>query len=215
MHLKRQKVPKSWPIPRKGTKYVVRAKFNMNEGIPILVFLRDMLKIAQNRKEIKKALYKKHILLNEKPVKSEKNSLLLFDKITIIPSKKYYNLNLSKFGKFEADEVQKAEVGYKIAKIRNKKTLKGKKIQLNLSDGRNVLSDIRCNVNDSIIFDFKEKKITKCLPLKENSKIIIFSGKHTGKRGSIIKINSEKKMAELEIDKKKVNVLIKQVMVIE
>jgi len=215
MHLKRQKVPKKWPIHRKGTKYVVRPKFNMKEGIPLLVFLRDILKIAQNRKEVKKALHKKYIILNEKPIKNEKNSLLLFDKITIVPSKKHYKLNLSKFGKFEAEEVQKSDADHKIAKIRDKKILKGKKVQLNLSDGRNVLSNIKCNINDSIVFNFKEKKITKCLPLKEKSNVIVFAGKHTGKRGSITKINTKRKIAELNIDKKKINVLIKQVMVVE
>ena len=83
MHLKRQKVPKNWPIPRKGTAYVVRPNF---EGIPILVILRDMLKVVQNRKEAKKAIHQKQILMNNKPVTDEKNSMLLFDTISIVPS---------------------------------------------------------------------------------------------------------------------------------
>ena len=32
-HLKRQKISKRWPIPRKGTAYVVKAGFNTKEGL--------------------------------------------------------------------------------------------------------------------------------------------------------------------------------------
>ena len=53
MHLKRQNTPKSWPIHRKGTKYIVRPQFNPRKGVPILILLRDMLKVAKNRKEVK------------------------------------------------------------------------------------------------------------------------------------------------------------------
>ena len=115
----------------------------------------------------------------------------------------------------------------KISKIINKKTLKGKKTQLNLSDGRNFLSEIKCKVNDSVLVNLKDRKIENCLELKENSKAIVFEGKHAGKKGVIKKIKEEKKIAELEIDtpkgipqghdasKKLINVLIKQFMVVE
>ncbi len=215
MHLKRQKIPKNWPIPRKGTKYVIRPNYNIKEGVPILIILRDMLKIAQNRKEVKKAIYSKNILLNNEVVRDEKNNALLFDTIAILPSKKYYRIELSKKGKFQLKEIKESEMNKKISKIVNKKVLKGKKMQLNLKDGRNFISNIKCNINDSVLIDFKTKKIEKCLSLKENAKIMIFGGKHSGETGIINKINPENKTAELDIDKKKVKVLIKHLVVVE
>ena len=215
MHLKRQKVPKNWPIPRHGTTYVVRPNFNLKKGIPILVVIRDMMKIAQNKKEVKKAIHMKHILLNDKPVTDEKNSALLFDTITIVPSKKYYRIGFSENRKFQLSEIKEGESKYKISKIVNKKTLKGKKVQLNLSDGMNFISDIKCQINDSVLINFKDKKIEKCLALKENAKIVIFAGKHSGEEGVINKLDLEKKMAEVIINKNKVQVLIKQLIVTE
>jgi len=105
---------------------------------------------------VKKALYAKNILLNGKIMKDEKNSALLFDVITNVPAKENYRIELSDKGKFKVEKV--SEAGKKIAKIMNKKTLKGKKTQLNLSDGRNVLSDVKCNVGDSVLINFKEIK---------------------------------------------------------
>lgn len=212
-HMKRKTFPKNWPIPRKGTKYVVRPNFSPNKGVPLLILLRDMLKIAKNRKEVKKALHEKKILVNMKPAKDEKNCIQLFDKINLVPSKKYYKLNLSENGKFNVEEITEAETNQKVAKIIGKKMLKGKKTQINLSDGRNFISDIKCNVDDSVSIDFKDKKITKCLPLKEGINVIVFAGKHMGKRGKILKLKPERKMASLNVGKEKINVLIKQIMV--
>lgn len=215
MHLKRQKIPKSWPIQRKGTKYVVRPNFKIKDGVPVLVSLRDMLKLAKNRKEVKRIIHLKQVLLNDRVIKDEKNVLTLFDKINIVPSKEYYKLNLSKYRKFYFEEIKEPEAHHKISKIINKKVLKGKKIQLNLSDGRNYLSDLKCNTNDSVVIDFKDNKINKCLPLKEKAKVVVFAGKHSGSRGEVIKINLEEKMVELDVDNKRINALIKQIMVTE
>jgi len=214
MYLKRQMAPKSWPIHRKGTKYVVKPKFDTKNGIPILIVLRDMLKIVQNRKEAKRVIHMKHILLNHKPINDEKNSVLLFDVITLVPLKKSYRLDLSKNKKIQMSETNEKESYYKIAKIRGKKILKGKRTQLNLSDGKNFISDVECNVNDSVFINLKEKKIDKCIPLKENSKIFVFAGKHIGEKGIVKKIDKKKKMVELNIGGKPTNVLIKQLMVV-
>ncbi len=215
MHLKRQLAPKSWPIYRKGTKYVVRPRMNIRKGVPVLVVLRDILKIVQNRREAKRAIQMNQVLLNNKPVNDEKNSVLLFDVITLTPLKKSYRLELSENKKIELNEVKEKETEYKIAKIIGKKMLKGKKVQLNLSDGRNFLSDMKYNINDSVLINLKEKKIEKHIPLKENLEAFVFEGKHAGKKGTVKKIKKEKKMAELKVGKGVINVLIEHLMMIK
>jgi small subunit ribosomal protein S4e len=215
MHLKRQKVPKSWPTPRKGTTFVVGARFNPEGGIPLLIILRDLLKVAQNRREVKRALYAKHILLNNKIAKEERNPALLFDTVTIIPSGKTYRIEISSNGKFEAVEIKKSEAGKKISKITNKRIIKGKKTQLNLLDGRNILSDIKCKVNDSVVLDFETGKIEKCVPLKENAQVTIFGGKHSGEKGTIRELIPERKLAKVEIGGDVKEILIKQMIATE
>jgi small subunit ribosomal protein S4e len=213
MHLKRQKAPKKWPITRKGTSFVVRPLSNLNGGIPLLIVMRDMLKIAQNRREVKRAIHEKNILVNLKPVKDERHSLLLFDLLTIVPENKNYRIEMTERGKFSVMEDKNSET--KVAKVKNKKMLKGKRIQLNLSDGNNFFSDIKCDVNDSVLIDLKENKIQKCLPLKEKANVFVFEGKHAGKRGIVNKIMNEKRIVELSKDKDIFNVLIKQLIITE
>lgn len=221
-HLKRQNMPKNWPIRRKGETFVVKPI--SKKGIPLLAVLRDLLKIAQTRREVKKAIQKKHLLINNKVVKDEKIGMALFDTLSIIPSKIYYRVELSEKGKFELKKIKEEEANKKIVKIINKRVLAGKKIQLNLSDGRNFIIEPKfsCMISDSILVNFKDKKIEKCLPLKEKSNAIVFAGKHSGKTGQIEEIISEqvkgpnaRKMAIIDSKKEKINVLIKQIMVIE
>jgi len=214
MHLKRQEVPKSWPTYRKGTKYIVRPFSALGAGVPLLLVLRDMLGLASNRKEAKRAIFLKHILVNARVPGDEKKPVLLFDTVSVIPSGKSYRLDLTEKGKFTLAEIKAGEANKKAAKIVDKKVLKGKKMQLNFNDGRNLLSDIECKVNDSILINFKEKKAEKCLPLKTNSQAVVFSGKHSGKRGEIKNLDLQKKNVELETDSGNINVLIKQIIVV-
>lgn len=213
-HIKRQAIPKSWPIKRKGTAFVVKPTLGFSNSLPLLIILRDLINVAQNRKEVKKMIHMKSILINGREVRDEKEGVLLFDVITLVPSKKNYRLTVFKNEKLNVEEIKESESGTKISKIINKKVLKGKKTQLNLSDGRNFLSSIKCNVNDSVLINFKSKKIEKCLPFNENSEVIVFAGKHSGEKGKVEKINLERKIAEIKSEKGNINVLIKQLMVI-
>ena len=211
-HLKRQCAPTKWPIPRKGTKFVVKTS---SKGIPVLVLLRDILKIARTRKEVKKAILNKHVLVCGKIIKDDKKSVELFDTLTIVPTKKNYKLILSEKGKYSLEKIKDSQKEKKISKVVNKKTLKGKKIQINLLDGKNYLSALKCSMGDSVIIDLKKNQLERCLLLKENSKIFIIGGKHIGKYGTIENINKKLRNAEVKIGDEKVKVLIKQLIVIE
>ena len=211
-HLKRQKVPKNWPIPRKGTAFVVK---NNSKGLPILILLRDLMKIAQDRKEVKQAIHKRDLVISKKPVNDEKKSLELFDVLTILPSKKNYRLVLSQKGKYDVKEISESEAQTKISKIIGKKSLKGKKTQLNLNDGRNYFSKLKCTVGDSAVVDLESKKISKILPIKEKSEVLVIGEKHAGTTGKITKIVEDQKMVEINSPEKKFNALIKQVMVLK
>ncbi len=214
-HMKRQTMPKNWPVPRKGKKFVVRPNHSNDRGLPILIVLRDVLGIAKTRKEVKKAIHDKNLLINGRAVRDEKNTAILFDVITIVPSKKNYRLELTTNGKFKVSEVKESEAKTKIAKIINKKTLKGKKVQINLSDGNNLLYDKKCQTGESVVINLKDKKVEKTIPLKVKSKVLVYAGKHAGKQGIIDAIDEKNKMVVVNDGKNKSNILIKQTMVLE
>ncbi len=210
-HMKREIVPKNWPIARKGTTFVVKST---SKGIPILVVLRDLMKISRTRKEVKKAIHRKDLLISGKPVNDEKKSLELYDVLTIIPTKKNYRIILSEKGKYDIEEISEKDSKEKVSKVIRKTTLKGKKTQVNLSDGRNYITDIKCSPGDSVVVDLEKKKIVKTLPIHEKSEVLVIGGKHAGTKGTIIKVDEEQKMVEVDSKDKKFRALIKQIMVL-
>lgn len=205
MHLKRNEVPGTWPIARKGTKFVVVPSRNKREGIPLLILIRDMLKLGKNRKEVRRILQTGKIKVNGKVARDEKFSLVLFDILSI--GENNYKLGLEN-KKFKLQETKEKE---KIAKITGKKILKGNKVQISLNDGRNLLTKEKMNIRDSLAINF-EGKITRKIELKENSKVVVIKGKYIGKEGKVEKFN--KKEATVLIGKSKINLKLESIMAI-
>src|SRR6056297_1244688 len=214
-HIKTQSAPKNWPIKRKGTRLVATPLGGMKEGIPVLIILNDILKIAKNKKEVKKAINNKRILLNHRKVKDVRNTAKLFDVITFPNSGKSYKVDLTSNGKFTVNEISKEDSKNKISKIIGKTLLKNKKLQLNLNDGRNFLQNIKCNTGDSVLISLKDKKIKGILKLKKGSNVLVIAGKHSGKKGKVENIDEKNQIVNLNTGKDKVNALTKQIIVIK
>ncbi len=191
MHIKRLSSSRIWPITRKGTKYVVVPTHEKERGIPLLIVMRDILKIVRNRKEMKKILVERKVLVNDSIVRNEKMALVLLDTISIPSINKNYRITLSKNGKIDIEEINDSESKKKIVKITSKKILKGGKIQLNMSDGRNLISDKKVNIGDSLLIGFKAKNIEEIMPIKEKAKVLVIKGKHLGKSGNLTGIGKE------------------------
>ena len=57
-HLKRLVAPKTWPIKRKGAIFVTRqnSRAKSSYSMPLAVVLRDLLKVAEKSREVKRML---------------------------------------------------------------------------------------------------------------------------------------------------------------
>ncbi len=205
MHLKRLCIEKTWPIPRKGSKYLVVPNNSKRKGLPLLVAMREMLELVKTRKELKKVLDEGKVLINGKPVKEEKYSLKLFDVISIPVLSKNYRLSIGDNRKFLFDEIKDSEKDSKISKVIGKKILKGNKTQINFLDGSNLLTEDKISVNDSVEIDLQKNKIKKVLPIKEKSKVLIIKGKHIGTIGEVSKVDEKEIMIKLDEKEIKLN----------
>lgn len=213
VHLKREQAPKSWRTSRKGTAFVAMPR--STQGAPLLVILRDILGVVQNKREVKNAIHDGKVIVNSKPVKDEKRGVSLFDTISFIPSDQHYRINLSEKGKYKVEEISKEEANNKISKVIGKKKLKKGQIQINLNDGRNFFFDKEVKTNDSVLVDLGSKKIKKHIPLKEKSRVVAFAGRHIGKEGEVEQINQETKKAIVNSNQEKINVPLNKIIAIE
>src|SRR3989344_4865740 len=139
MYLKIAKTPTTWPIARKGTKYVIVPTHNIIRGVSLMLMLRDYLGMGSTRREVRKAILSGNLLVNGKEIKDVKYGLTLNDTITLKASGEHYRLTYSETKKFILDKIGATESTEKVTKIVGKKILKGGKVQASFLDGRTTI----------------------------------------------------------------------------
>ncbi|MBD3310438.1 30S ribosomal protein S4e, partial [Candidatus Woesearchaeota archaeon] len=140
-HLKRLIIPKTWNIKKKGIKYVMRpnpGSHPMEFGMPLALILRDVIRTAASQREVKKILLNKAVHVDGKERIEPKFIAGLMDVISFPKLKKHYRIILDPKCRLDAIEIPENEAKLRISRIIGKKPLKKGKIQLNLSDGRNL-----------------------------------------------------------------------------
>lgn len=212
--LKRLLAPRFWQIPKKTFKWTVSPRPGPHkkfECIPLLIIVRDILKLAETGKEAKRIIKSGEILVDGKKRKDHAFPVGLMDVISIPKVKGFYRVLPFKNG-LKLVEIPEEEANKKICRINGKTILKDKKIQLNLHDGRSLLVERdEYKTGDSILIELPSQKILEHLKLEEGNVGLVLKGKNAGKIGRIKKIAERKRMVEYakvicEIENKNVEI---------
>lgn len=186
MHIKRKTIPKFWPISRSGTKYMTVATHDKANSIPLMTAMRDVLGMVKTRKELLKVLHDKKIFINGKLVNDKGYPLMLFDSLAIPSINKYYQVNLNG-RKFAFNEISEKESKTKLYKVLKKTMLPGKKLQINLSGGKNLLTSEKLETGEFVVLG-NDNKFIKKISLQKGGEVLVIKGKHMGQTGKIISI---------------------------
>ena len=93
--LKRKPAPAFWPIHRKELPWVVKpssGSHSLEKCVPLTLVLRDMLGVAQTRKEGKLILAQGKVLVDGKIRKRDESPVGLMDVISMPDMNKYYRV---------------------------------------------------------------------------------------------------------------------------
>lgn len=208
MYLKRKAMPRTWPIPRKGSTYVVKAS---EKTIPLIIVLRDILGFVKTKKEARNLMNASEVIVDTRPRKEINYAISLFSVVSLPKIKKFYRIELNK-DKLAVNEIKENESGFKVCKIIGKKTLKNGLQQINLIDGRNILSKEKLKINDSVLISLKDNKIIKSLPTEKGANVIIVCGKNMGSTGKITEVGEK---ISVKSKDKILNILPKNIYVVE
>lgn len=188
-HITRLAAPASWPVSRKSSKWIAKplpGTHTLEKSMPLLIYLRDVLNVVQNAKEAKKILNQKLVLVNGTAIKEPNFAVGLFDTIKVLKYNKTYRVLLSYRGKLQLVEVSERELNTRPTKITGKTTLKNGKVQINLSNGWNFITDKDVyKVNDVLLMDTQTRKPTKHIKLAKGAVIYVTGGSHVGKTGIV------------------------------
>ena len=196
-HQKRIGSPKTWPIARKNSTFVAKMSAGPHRketAMPLVILLRDVLKVATNKREVTYILMNGRIEVNGRIRKNIRFQVGHMDILRFVPSNTYYRIQYHKSGKLLPFEISAEEAKSKLVKITGKKNIRGSKTQIGLHDGRNILlpnddkrlSDIK--VNGSLKISLPDQEILEIYHLSEDSLAMVTEGRHQGKLGRITDI---------------------------
>ncbi len=188
-HLSRLAAPASWPVKRKGSKWIAKpipGPQNQELAMPLLLYLRDILKLAFMRQNIKKILSKGYVFVNGKACKEVNFPVGLLDSISIPSVNKSYRCVLDRLGKLGLIETSAEDAKKVILKVQGKTIIKGNKVQLNFSNGWSLNADKDDYARgDSVLFDTEKKQILKHFKFGRGQTAFVIGGSHVGCTGMI------------------------------
>ncbi|MCX6694930.1 MAG: 30S ribosomal protein S4e [Candidatus Altiarchaeota archaeon] len=173
----------------KGNKWTstARGPHKKVDSIPLVRIIRDFLGYADNAKEAKRIIHNGKVLVNKRPVRDHKFGVGLMDVIEIPETKDHYVVLKSIKG-LKVKKVNESESKKKLCRIVDKKVVNGGKVQYNLHDGSNVLSDKKFKVGDTLVLELPSMKITESIEYAKGCTVVIVNGRHTGAAGTIDEI---------------------------
>jgi len=209
-HQKRLSVPKSWPVERKEETYTTAAGAGPHgeDGVPLLIVLRDVLGYADSKKEARYALGQDSVLVNGTPVSDERRPIGMFDILAFREREEYYRVFPDEGGRLSLTAIDADAAGSKLGKIVDKRQVPGGDTQLTLHDGQTLLvEEAAYSTNDSIVVsnDSEERsssdhasgeapqaddddEVVAHFTYEEGALVTAVRGAHAGRIGSIDEI---------------------------
>ncbi len=196
--LKRKPAPKFWPIHRKELPWIVKpssGSHSLQKSLPLALVLRDILGVAQTRREGKLILSQGKVQVNSKVRKKDDFPVGLMDVISLADMNKYYRIMPSHKG-LVLSPINKEEANTKLVRVEDKTTIKGG-MQFALHDGSNMIvkvadpknpQEVTYDTFDILKITYPEKQVAVAIKTREGNLAVITGGKNVGKQGKIVEI---------------------------
>ncbi len=187
-HRKRLSMPRSWALPRKTSVWIAKQDPGGHSdefSMPLTVILRDVLGFAQSRREVKRLLASRKVLVDGRVATSPNRGVGLMDVLTVGDDN--FRCVLDKNGKLRFPAIDAKSAGTKVCRIDGKTTIKNGVTQYNLHDGRNILIDDakKYNTGDSLVIAVPGQDIKAHHAFDEGANAVLIGGNHVGSIAAI------------------------------
>ena len=187
-HIKRLMMSRSWPLPRKTTVWVQKPDpcgHSIENCMPMGIILRDVIGVAHNRREAKKILHSRKIMVDGRIETALGRGVGLMDVLTVGDNN--YRCVLDMNGKLRYRPINAKESSSKTCRVMGKTTISGGKTQLHLHDGRNILFDSNPDYKsgDSVVISLPEQEIISHHKFEEGALAYLTGGSHIGETATV------------------------------
>jgi small subunit ribosomal protein S4e len=151
-----------------------------------------MLGYADNAREAKAVIRARKAHVDNRPVRDPGFPLGLMDTMSLPDVGEHYRVLLDTHGRFVLVPISEADAGWKLTRIENKTVVRGGRIQLNLSDGRNLYAENGHKTRDTLKIGVPAQEIQEVLPFKKGGVALLIGGKHVGQTGHVDEVVVER-----------------------
>jgi small subunit ribosomal protein S4e len=222
-HLKTYPAPRYWPIKIKERTFTIRPASGphpLTFSIPLGMVLRDILKYSTTVSEAKTVLSEGKVLIEGEVRKEYKLPIGLMDIIYLKPADTYYRVMPDRLNKLLLMKISPEQASFKLVRITGKRTLRGKRVQLNTHDGRSISLkvedpfDIQMEYKpfDVLKIAIPSGEILERLPLEADAYVSIIGGVNIGKYGTLVETpvnRGPKRLAKVMINEVESTVTLK------
>jgi small subunit ribosomal protein S4e len=200
-HLKRMDSPKSWPITRKETVFVIRPRpggHKMGQSLPLSILLRDVLGYASTTRAVRFLLTTQEVLVNGRRVRKPEDTAGLMDVVTFPSTKTSFRILIDQRNKLFTLPIAGEEAKLIPSKVTSKRLQPGGKLQLGFHNGRTLITDEKgYKAGDTLLLTMENKSHAH-FPLAKGTFALITGGKHVGATGIVEKTEGSKVLLAAE-----------------
>ncbi len=201
-HKKRLAMPRSWAQPRKTSIWISKPDpcgHPIEMCMSLTVIIRDELGLAHSKREVRRMLATRKILVDGRVPKSVDRGVGLMDVLTIGDDN--YRCILDQNGKLRYPKISSSEANSKICRIDGKNTVSGGTTQYNLHDGRNILLDKAdaYNTGDSLVLSLPDQTVRGHHPFTDGARAYLIGGSHVGSISEVQGLTVKRSSMENEV----------------
>ena len=192
--LKRRAAPRTWTVPRKGTKWLKRpapGPHAQDQSIPLLLVLRDLRHVVTSAREARVLLRSGAVKVDGKVAHDLSRGLGLMDTLSLAaPLDAHFRVVRNRRGKLTLVAIPSTEAAVKIGRVRYKHAVTGGRIEVTLHDGRNLLVPATSpyRVGDSVKIELPKQKVVEHIPLAPGSLAYVSGGTHVGELARVDRV---------------------------
>jgi small subunit ribosomal protein S4e len=192
--LKRRAAPRTWTVPRKGTKWLKRpgpGPHAQDQSIPLLLVLRDVRRIVSSAREASILVRSGAVRVDGKVWKDLDRGLGLMDTLSFAPPlDAHFRVVKDRRGKLALVPIPAGEATVKIGRVRFKHAAKNGRVEVTLHDGRNLLvpASTPYRVGDSVKIAVPDQKVVEHLPLAPGALAFVAGGSHVGELARVDRV---------------------------
>jgi small subunit ribosomal protein S4e len=201
-HKKRLAMPRSWALPRKTTVWITKPSpcgHPIELCMPLSVIIRDVLGLARNRREVKRMLRTRQVLVDGRVETDDLRGVGLMDVLTVGDAN--FRCIIDANGKLRYPSIKAKEATSKVCRIDGKTTVSGGVTQYNLHDGRNILIDDAnaYNTGDSLKINLPDQSVQGHYSFESGSTVYLIGGAHIGTISTVVERIEKKSTMQNEV----------------